>query len=376
MPTYQLLLHQPLAVSIDSTVTQPFPMFPDNRTPAVVMRAVHEDEANRLSEGGTRIGIEFESEEEDLVRAVSQGAALGDDFLAAVCLSSGIPFPSSTPLQIVREGRNSSIEFLRFLPFEGSSWPESLTESTLRDAARIQLHWRDLDGGHRLRRAARRYRRALASRDPLEGFQHAYSGLESIEKPLADEIGIAAGAETVTGTCKSCGASYEYRRTVLAGVRAFVRGQLHVDASEIRSDEWRALNTLRNDLLHGRGDLDDLTAKSRDLMATVCHYLHDASVHLAHVHELETDQFRLARFGKRFVIRGKAHLPSLPPLLQQTLLMDAGPLRWVEDEEYGLVPEHQIVNRAGAPVEGEAFVLEDGFGDRSERDLKPTKWRL
>jgi hypothetical protein len=175
-------------------------------------------------------------------------------------------------------------------------------------------------------------------------------------------------------TCPRCGKSWEYKATFTAGVSAFVTGSLHRETSTARSKEWRALNDLRNSLLHGRGDLDALLLQAKALMAAACHYLHDASVHLAHQHELEDDEFSLSRFGKWLVVRGEATLEAMPSLLDQTLLLEAEDLRWVSHPDLGVVPEYALANASGGAVEAEPCLLDGTIDDASEDDLVPIRW--
>ena len=370
MPRFQLIARQPLAVAIEQSDAHPRPLYPDCDLPVIAARTIHTEPAAMVAYGGTLIGIDFETEDDDLVRATGTGLRTIEGYLAALSLVSGVPFGSNSPIQIVRTDVAPPIPFLRFLPFEGLAWPTPLPESMLNDASRFLLHWRDLPRGHRLERAATRYRLALGSTEPMEGFQHAYAGLETLEILLAGELGSPAGYETVTGNCDTCGAAYEVKRSVLVGVRGFVRGGLHGEESAVRNSEWKLLSTLRRDLVHSLVDVDELNRRARELLVVVCHYLHDASAHLSHLHELETDTFTLSSFGKWLVIKGEVNLQTAPRLMDFRLLLEADQMTWIEHEHHGLVPEYGLTNTSGGSLTGAPFILAGGFEEASEESLE------
>lgn len=369
MPTYQLLVQQPLAAEVNPAVPQPLALSHDEK-PLVVMRPLHNDETQRLAEGGTRIGLEFESEQSDLLRAAKEGLLLLEDFLSSLSLTSGVPFLANTPLQIVEFDEGDVFRFVRFLPFSVFSWQIPLDSSVFEQAAHLRRHWNELTDGHRARRAARRYRRVLATEDPLDAFQHAFTGLEILEKQLAAELGVPHGSENATAICPECGASFEYKRSALVGVRAFVQGALHADRSEERDKDWTDLSGLRNDLAHGLQDIDQLEGRAEQLLAAAAHYLHDAGVHLGHLHDLETNEFRLHRLGRRLVMMGEARLPAFPSLIDQVIFLDAQPMRFVRHELYGTLPEYALKNNSGGAVEAGSFLLDRSLMDASEQDLR------
>src|SRR5262249_24215495 len=120
-------------------------------------------------------------------------------------------------------------------------------------------HWSNLDSGHRLRRATRRYAQALAESEPAYAFQTAYVGLEVLEKPLAHELGISPGVEERVGRCKSCNATYTYRKSTLAAVKRYVTGAAHPEGStEEGEKEWTECSEVRNNLAHGLRDLAEI----------------------------------------------------------------------------------------------------------------------
>ncbi len=91
-------------------------------------------------------------------------------------------------------------------------------------------------------------------------------GLEALESPLATRLGVTVGAEETTGKCSECGFVYTVRKTVLNGVRAYIRGEKHpeVASSPEREAEWKQINKLRHALFHS------LTDVGRDTRESVC----------------------------------------------------------------------------------------------------------
>jgi len=80
-----------------------------------------------------------------------------------------------------------------------------------------------------------------------------------MEPPLAKLAGRTPSAEEVSGSCEKCGNEYVRKKTTLVRVRAFVHGDVVLEnADDGRKSDWKLLNTLRNQLMHGLIDEDDL----------------------------------------------------------------------------------------------------------------------
>lgn len=363
---YRLLARQPTAANI--TVSQPFTISPSNY-PVVSMRPVHKDPAEQMQLGGTDIAIEYETTETDLLRATSVGLELIDDILAALSLYTSIRFGRTTPTQLL-ETTPKLTERRLLIPLQiGMDGSDRAIDSDAIDFARKAiLHWDNLDTGHRLRRAARKYAQGLAEREPTDAFQLAYVGLEALEKPLAIQFGISPGVEVMTATCKSCGAISNYNRTTLAAVKKYVTGAHEGEPTKERLNDWKECSAVRNDLAHGLKDLSEIEGRAHRFLPAIFHYLYDASMHLAHAHELETEEYRFA-WPQRFMMLGLIKNLEPGPLEDFELLLGVRPTGWAKDEKYGLVPEVVVNNSRPLDIGLMVRGLFKPLSDATENDL-------
>ena len=119
-------------------------------------------------------------------------------------------------------------------------------------------------------------------------------GLEALEKPLANALNIPVGVEEIKGKCDNCGVDYTRKKTVLAGVRAYICGDFHPETSlPERRKEWRKINTLRQNLFHSLRDIDRLEDNAQAVLPAAMHYLHDAICCMSHSHHLESLKFEM-----------------------------------------------------------------------------------
>jgi hypothetical protein len=365
---YRLHARQPIAVNI--IATQPFALSQSD-FPKVLIRAVHEEPTEQMRLGGTDILIEFETKELDLLKVVKLGLELADSVLAALSLYATIPFGASTPIQLLETTPDLlTRRFMIPLHIATSRWDRPIDANAITFVQGAIAHWDNLDTGHRLRRAAKKYAQGLAEHDPTDAFQMAYVGLEVLEKPLAIEFGIAPGAEEMTGTCANCGTTFKYNRSTLAAVKRYVTDAAHDGhASEQRKKDWKNCSAIRNDLAHGLKDISEIEGRAHRFLPAIFHYLHDASVHLAHAHEQESNEFILA-LPKQFLLLGivKEYVP--PPLEELDILIEARPLRWVEDKTYGMLPEFEMKKTKSLDIGIAVCSLPKPMSDATEKDLE------
>jgi len=166
---------------------------------------------------------------------------------------------------------------------------------------------------------------------------------------------------------------YERKTTTLVGVRAFITGQIHqLPQSPEREAEWKALSELRAALVHSLRDLREIETKVNEHVAAAFHYLHDASAHLAHLHELEEWGYRLnLPIPLTNVIVGKTGGQKPPSLGEWGPLLEMR-LTWIEHGAHGWIPEYESVNQAGGEIGGEFFYLGKPLNQASEEDLQPA----
>ena len=372
--TYRLLARQPMAIPIG--LAEPFSLRLNSRLPLVHLRQVSDDLVQQRIEGGTLLAIEFESTETDLLRAAHEGLELAEDVFSVVSLHRAAPLPPSAPVFLEALAADASPRFAAFSGLRNRVWKHPVDEGDVEVIQGAFAHWGALAAGQRLRRAARRYRGALRRENPLEAFQDAYIGLESLEKPLAEEMNVPGGHEVVTGKCDSCGFEYQRKRTMLSGVREYIKGSPEADPADTarRAAEWKELSDLRNASLHGLAAAEELDGRAEQALPAALHYLHDATCHLLHAHKLENNEYVLARFAlSRIVVIGKGRRRTTP-LSAWKPAIELGRGTWV-DSPQGALPETMITSVGGA-TSCACFTLPVPLNVATLDDLEPLNTEL
>jgi hypothetical protein len=196
-------------------------------------------------------------------------------------------------------------------------------------------------------------------------------GLESLEPLLAELLGVRAGAEEVKGKCEECGFEYTRMRTMLNGVRSYIRGDYHPDVrSPEREAEWKRMNRLRQDLFHSLADSDKAVGDLKALLPAAMHYLHDAICCLSHAHELESAEFRLARPAPQMVFGGSFRADEIPSLDDWGFVVKAEIEDWHEHPPFGFVPRCRISVERCKVIEAKPFWLPNPVAIASEDDLQ------
>jgi hypothetical protein len=304
--------------------------------------------------------------------AARVGFELIEDFLSSIVVVTGLTFPASTLTLVLRhqDKTGQNCEFLQFLQLPLNHWPRPLDRQAFSAAKQLLAHWDGLETGHRLRRAARQYRDAIGNFDDTAAFQGAYIGLEAMEPPLASIAGLTAGKEEVKGQCDHCKTEFTRYKTMLVGVRAFVLDEVDPKKAQApRKADWKLMNTLRNELMHGLVDENDIGERANHGLVAALHYLHDAICICSHAKELAHDKYQLARGGIRYAINGRCSLSSLPPLEKFTELIETSSIQWVTHATQGFVPQMSIRTRNIADLEVAVMSLTDSLSFATEDSL-------
>lgn len=329
--SFSLERNTPLRICIQGEVCEIF-VQPENDT--------HE---GQMTHGGSFIHVEFNLQNGlDLVAVGSAGVDAIEDFLSAISLIDGVNFGESELVQVSRITSEGRCETLQILDLLVGHWRLPITNDSLSRANHLVAHWDNLEKGHRLRRAARAFRRAVGENDALTAFQTAYTGLESLEPILAPHFGLTPGSEQVHGECEHCKTAFVRNRTALVGVRAFVLDSLdQVNADPQRKYDWKGMNSLRNDATHGLKDYVDALSRARETLPAAMHYLHDAVCNASHASDLVAAEFQLARKEKKFAIHSifDATPDTFGPLSSWGLENQIMPGEWVEHATHGHVPQ-------------------------------------
>ena len=335
---YRILTHQEHSVGLHDPAS--FAVTVGEFACRVFFRPSQTDPNLQRTQGGTLVQLEFDAAESDLLRAASLGSRLTEDVLAGLALVTGEPFGGVSFVHLVDTTVDAATPFVFLLAPRHLHTDRLIDESDISHLRAVLAHWDHLPKGNRLRRAAGLYRRTLLEDDDVSSFQQAYMGLEALEPALAEKIGVTSGSEETKGNCEACGAEFTRRRTVLNGVRAFIRGAKHPDpaSTEQREKEWKQINGLRQELFHSLADLEKLSSKCRTVVATAAHYLHDALCCLSHTHDLETATYRLPRGPKQFIMIGAIE-PGIQDALEECRpVITLKELGWDSHPKHGFVP--------------------------------------
>ena len=343
----------------------------------VVFRPSQTEPSLQRTQGGTLIQMEFEAAEPDPLRAASLGCRLTEDVLAGLALVTGEPFGDVTFVHLVDITNNTTTSFVFLLAPRHLHTDRLINGSDISHLRSMLAHWDHLPKGGRLRRAAALYQRALREDDDVSSFQLTYMGLEALEPPLAEQLGVTSGSEETKGNCETCGAEFTRRRTVLNGVRAYIRGATHPDpaSTEQREKEWKQINGLRQDLFHSLADIEKLSSKSRTVVAAAAHYLHDALCCLSHAHDLEAATYRLPRSAKHVIMMGTIE-PGIQDALEECRpVITLKELGWDRHPKHGFVPRANLVHdRSNADIGGEFFWLTAPLDVATESDLRTAAY--
>ncbi len=373
--TYRVLARQEHSVGLQEPLS--FPITVGQYDCKVFFKPSQDDPSLQRGLGSADIQIEFEASETDVIRIAALGVSLIEDVLAGLAVVTGVPFGVVALVHLVDITDATSTPFLFLLTPRHAHSDAPVPASSIAHLQSMLAHWDHLPKGDRLRRAAQLYWRMLREEDDVLSFQEAYMGLEALEPPLATQIGVTAGAEETTGKCGECGFVYTVRKTVLNGVRAYIRGEKHpeVASSPERETEWKQINKLRHDLFHSLTDVDKIRAKAFAALPPAAHYLHDAICCLSHTHDLESPTYRMRRGAKHVVLIG-----AVDPGIQDTLeecrpILTLKDAKWEPHPEHGFVPLFNIVtDRAGAEIGGNWYWLRKPLDLATETDLDPANF--
>ncbi|WP_027053055.1 hypothetical protein [Mesorhizobium erdmanii] len=369
--TYRVLARQPLSIDV---AAKQIDLSIQGVPSSIAIRPAHSAPARQKEVGGSILAIEFEGEHDtDLMAAARDGFELIEDFLSAVSLVSGSTFGPSTLDQVARlgAGKEENCEFVQFLQLPNHHWPEAISEPMIKSVRGLLAHWDGLESGKRLRRAARRYREAAGRLDDIAAFQGAYIGLEAMEPPLAKMVGLTPGTELMKGKCEHCGGEYARKKNTLVGVRAFVLDGLDPGSADPRrKGDWKLINTLRNDLMHGLADEGELRSRPFDALIASMHYLHDAISICSHASDQYSEKYRLAR-AFPWVLAGSYTTRSWKDLSEWDRIIETSEFKWVSHEGHGLVPEIHIVNHGKKDLGGVFARLGKPISFATMSDVQP-----
>lgn len=344
MSTFRVLAQQSLSVKLAPQKLSEMKI--QGVSCQISIRSAHEEKDLQLKSGGTLLAIEFDDDfSADLIVTARKGLALLEDFLSALAVVAGSTFQASELLQIVRLAKTEPNEFIIFQRLPIKHWAKEISIEDVRKAQHLIAHWDGLESGNRLRRAALQYRGAIGTIDDAMAFQEAYIGLECMEPPLAKLIGLTPGTEEVKGQCSSCGFEFIRKKTALVGVRSFVLDDLDPNnAEEGRKLDWKLINKLRNDLMHGLVDAEKLADRPNKGLTTCMHHLHSAICHASHSDDLVEENYRLARGGPTYILCGSYKERNLPKLDEWGYVIELEEFTWVPHAEYGFVPQLRFRN--------------------------------
>ncbi len=374
---FRFVAYQPISLTLDTH--EPFKLLIQNIHCRFFLWPIHADESMQRTHGGTFVAVDFSlTNEIDLLIAAKKGLDIIDDLFSAISLIEGTALHEAKPVEIVLHKPDSqNYRILHFLKLPTYQWKKPISQKTLDDVQGFLAHWDMLDSGKRLRRAAHLYFKATGIDDIFAAFQYTYMGMESIEKPLADVMNIPSGVEEIKGNCAKCGEEYTKYRSVLAGVRAYICGDIHHEmATPERKEEWKNINEIRHKMFHSIEDSNELEEEVHRFLPAAMHHLHDAICCLSHAHNLESSLFKLIGGARQIVLVGQFCSDGIGSLEQWRPFIEDKGCYWIEHPKHGLIPEFNIKNSGLKDLEAAIFWLNIPFGTASEKDLIPTHSEL
>lgn len=136
-------------------------------------------------------------------------------------------------------------EFIQYFYMNGEELKQKRTmNKSLFDSLGILVMKND---SKRISRAIRWYRMGLHEKDPIDRFMYFWIGLECLNTLLIKELKVSPE----TDTCKNCGSTYKKPNTTI-GIKA-----LFLNCYKEKSFGFNKCYRLRNELVHGYGDLED-----------------------------------------------------------------------------------------------------------------------
>ncbi|WP_143144594.1 hypothetical protein [Luteibacter sp. UNCMF366Tsu5.1] len=344
---YRISAFQPISLSLTNRST--FKIKIRNVDCSLSLQPVHGDVGERFKMGGSNVVLEFSKDipKGDLVVAAREGLHLIEDFQSALSVVSGVTLRNVRLLQVARiDTSTHECEFLQFFDIDPLHWPRDITSEDLNNARHLLKHWDGLPTGARLRRGARRYRDAIGNvDDDVSAFQDTYAGLEALEPALAPLYGLDPGTETLDGQCAHCKTAYQYKKTSLVGVRAFILDTTDASqAEEGRKHDWKRMNALRHDIVHSLKEDEAIDKSARSALMAGMHYLHDAICVGSHANGLTSLGYKVARGPIKYAAHGFYELQSLPELSEWKSVLLLQDVEWVSHPTHKFVPQTRLRN--------------------------------
>jgi hypothetical protein len=372
--TYRVLAKNQLSVEFETNRTIELSI--QSKACKISVRPIHTAPERQRSLGGSLFAIEFEADpQSDLLGIAREGLELIEDFLSALSVVSGTTFDASELIEVIclHSDQDPTCNFIQFLPLDLRHWHKPVSDAAIDSVKNLLAHWDGLERGNRLRRAARRYRTALGKSDDISAFQEAHIGLESLEPPLAEAVGLTPGTEEVPGKCEKCKNTYVRKKTTLVGVRAFVHDgtDLH-SADGQRKSDWKLINDLRNKLVHGLADDNALSDMPHAALLASMHYLHDGICVCSHAGNLTSNKYSIARGAVPYLVCGTYTEKSRPMLNEWEGTLGVSPFSWVDHPSHGLVPELKMHNSGLSDLEVLFGRLTEPFASATTKNIEPV----
>jgi hypothetical protein len=248
---YTVVLHAKPATRIDRQVEMGFPDV-SMRTQPVKITGLSQG----VGKSSFPVGLEFrvQTYATSIEEAVEKGTKLADSVASFVTLVTGVGTPIVKPMLAyeITPGK-AEREFLQFFDdIPTANIPRHLlaTDSLTEPIGRL-AKMTDAETAARVARAIRWYRFGTGTADVFDRFNAYWIGLEALNKPLQDNLGI--GDDKVT--CPNCSSSFVSTPTV-SGIREFIN-RYFADEPKL----YRRMRDLRIDIMHSKKNLDSLLSE-------------------------------------------------------------------------------------------------------------------
>ena len=244
---YTIVLHAVPATRIDKPVEIGFPDSSNRIQPVRVVELLH-------GEGSSfPVGLEFrvQTYAGNIDEAVEKASKIADSVASFVTLVTGVGTPVVKPMLAyeITKGK-SEREFIQFFDDYPSATISRhlLTKGPLTEAMGRLSKMQDAEVSARVARAIRWYRFGTGTADVFDRFNAYWIGLEALNKPLQDSLGV----DDDQVTCPNCHASF-VSTPMVSGIREFIT-RYYVSEPKL----YRRMHDLRIDIMHSKKNLDSL----------------------------------------------------------------------------------------------------------------------
>jgi hypothetical protein len=309
-----VVLHAKPAVKLDHPLRQLVLALPDSlgRSQPITVRALAEE----IAGVSLQVGLEFRVQvyATTLDEAIGKAGPLADAIASFITLVTGVGTPIVKPMLCFEttesKREREMLQFFDDVPIRNPS-KRTVSPGQLMDTVdrHYKLESESIEAAERVARAIRWYRYGTGIADLFDRFNSYWIGLEALNKPLQEKLGISDDQTT----CPKCKNKWVSTPTV-SGIREFAGRFFSTDPSL-----YRRMHGLRNDVMHSKrrfdslvGEINEITPKAGNVLLAAIYYLYGVPQpwNLPDVTYTNAFPFRLAMVAKLNSERPEDVFPS------------------------------------------------------------------